>query len=120
MNLHLLKIYLFNYLLIRKVSLLEVMLLDWIIKLKRNIIYVLLQTVYFQKVLNVSGMEYFMYLFMFRLFNVYNIVKEPSRMYLPGNLELSTSMSKMLVSMWHILAYKKSSRIFKKFLGFSA
>ena len=39
--------YLFNYLFIRKLFLLEVMLLDWIIKLKRSIIYVLLQIVYF-------------------------------------------------------------------------
>ena len=38
----------FNYLFIRKLYLLEVMLLDWIIKLK-SIIYVLLQIVYFQK-----------------------------------------------------------------------
>ena len=38
-------IYLFNYLFTRKLYLLEVMLLDWIIKLKRSIIYVLLQIV---------------------------------------------------------------------------
>ena len=49
------------------------MLLNWIIKLKRSIIYVLLQIAYFQKVLNVSDMEYFMYPSMFRQFNVYNI-----------------------------------------------
>ena len=79
-------IYFFNYLFIRKLYLLEVMLLDWIIKLKRSIIYVLLQIVYFQKVLNVSDMEYFMYPSMFRQFNVYNIVEEPGRMYLPGTL----------------------------------
>ena len=48
------------------------MLLDWIIKLKRGIIYVLLQIAYFQKVLNVSDMEYFMYPSMFCQFNVYN------------------------------------------------
>ena len=41
-------IYFFNYLFIRKLYLLEVILLDWIIKLKRSIIYVLLQIVYFQ------------------------------------------------------------------------
>ena len=70
-------IYFFNYLFIRKLYLLEVMLLDWIIKLKRSIIYVLLQIVYFQKVFNVSDMEYFMYPSMFRQFNVYNIVEEP-------------------------------------------
>ena len=75
--------YLFNYLFIRKLYLLEVMLLDWIIKLKRSIIYVLLQIVYFQKVLNVSDIEYFMYPSMFRQSNVYNIVEEPGRMYLP-------------------------------------
>ena len=49
-------IYFFNYLFIRKLYLLEVMLLDWIIKLKRSIIYALLQIVYFQKVLNASDM----------------------------------------------------------------
>ena len=58
-------IYFFNYLFIRKLCLLGVMLLDWIIKLKRSIIYVLLQIVYFQKVLNVRDMEYFMYPSMF-------------------------------------------------------
>ena len=87
-------IYFFNYLFIRKLYLLEVILLDWIIKLKRSIIYVLLQIVYFQKVLNVSDMEYFMYPSMFRQFNVYNIVEEPGRMYPSGTLELSTFISK--------------------------
>ena len=67
-------IYLFDYLFIRKLYILEVMLLEWIIKLKRNITYVLLQVFYFQKVLNISGMEYFMYPFMFHQFNIYNIV----------------------------------------------
>ena len=75
------------------------MLLDWIIKLKRSIIYVLLQIVYFQKVFNVSDMEYFMYPFMFRQFNVHNLVEEPGRMYLPGVLELSTFISMLLVFM---------------------
>ena len=73
------------------------MLLDWIIKLKRSIIYVLLQIVYFQKLFNVSDMEYFMCPSMFRQFNVYNIVEEPGRMYLSGTLELSTFISKLLV-----------------------
>ena len=105
-----LPIYLFfKYLFIRKLYLLEVMQLDWIIKSKRSIIYELLQIVYFQKVLNVSDMEYFMYPSMFRQFNVYNIVEEPGRMYLPGTLELLTFISKLLVFMWHTLAYKKSS-----------
>ena len=36
------------------------MLLDWLIKLKRRIINILLQIVYFQEVLNVSDMDYFM------------------------------------------------------------
>ena len=79
-------IYFSNYLFFRKLYLLEVMLLDWIIKLKRSIIYVLLQIVYFQKIPS-----------MFRQFNVYNIVEEPGRMYLPGTLELSTFISKLLV-----------------------
>ena len=92
-------IYLFNYLFIGKVYLLEVMLLDWVIKLKRSIIYVFLRIVYFQKVLNVSDMEYFMYPSMFLQFNVYKIVEEPGRMYLPGTLELSTFVSKLLVFM---------------------
>ena len=72
------------------------MLVDWIIKLKRSIIYVLHQIVYFQKVFNVSDMEYFMYLSMFRQFNIYNIVKEPGRMYLSGTLELSTFIYKQV------------------------
>ena len=96
-------IYLFicfsNYLFIRKLYLLEVMLLDWIIKLKIGIIYVLLQIVYFQKVLNISDMEYFMYPSMFHQFNVHNIVEEPGRMYLSSTLELSTFISKLLVFM---------------------
>ena len=70
------------------------------------------QIVYFQKVVNVSDMEYFMYPFMFRQFNVYIIVEEPGRMYLPGTLELLTFISKLLVFMGHILANKKSSRKF--------
>ena len=101
-------IYFFNYLSIRKLYLLEVMLLEWIIKLKRSIIYVLLEIVYFQKVLNVSYMEYFMYPSMFRQFNVYNTVEEPDRMYLSGTPELSTFISKLLVFLWHALAYKKN------------
>ena len=62
------------------------MLLDWLIKLKRCIINILLQIVYFQEVPNVSDMEYFMYPSMFRQFNVYSTVEEPGRMYLPGTL----------------------------------
>ena len=72
------------------------MLLEWIINLKRSIIYVLLQIVYFQKVLDVSDMEYFMYPSMFDQCNVYNIVGEPGRMYLPGFLELLAFISKQL------------------------
>ena len=78
-------IYEFIYL-FRKLYFLEVALLDWLIKLKRSIINVLLQIFYFQDILNVSDMEYFMYPSMFRQFNVYNIVEEPGRMYLPGTL----------------------------------
>ena len=92
-------IYLFNYLFIRKLNLLEVMLLDWVIKLKRSIIYVLLQIVYFQKVFNVSDMEYFMYPSLFRQFNVYNIVEEPGRIHLSGTVELSTFICKLLIFM---------------------
>ena len=88
------------------------MLLDWLIKLKRSIINVLLQIVYFQKVLSVSDMEYFMYPSMFHQFNIYSIVEEPGRMYLPGNLELSTFISKLLVFIGHTLAYKKTSQKF--------
>ena len=75
------------------------MLLDWLIKLKRSIINVLLQIVYFQKVFNVSDMEYFMYPSMSCQFNVYNIVEEPGRMYLPGALELYTFIRKLLIFM---------------------
>ena len=66
------------------------MLSDWLIKLKRSIINVLLQIAYFQEVLNVSDMEYVMYLYLsvFRQFNFYNITEEPGRMYLPATLEL--------------------------------
>ena len=106
--------YLFKYLFIRKLYLLELMLLDWLIKLKRSIIYVLLQIVYFQKVLNVSDMEYFMYPSMFRQFNVYNIVEEPGRMYLSGTLKLSTFISKLLVFMWHHFCLQK---VFPKILN---
>ena len=73
------------------------MLLDWLIKMKRSIINVLLQIVCFLKVFNVSDMEYFMYPSMFCQFNVYSIVEEPGKMYLPGTLELSTFISKLLV-----------------------
>ena len=66
--------------------------------------------VYFQKVLNVNDMEYFMYPSMFCQLNVYSIVEEPGRMYLPGTLELSTFISKLLVFIGYALAYKKSSR----------
>ena len=75
------------------------MLLDWLIKMKRSIINVLLQIVCFLKVFNVSDMEYFMYPSMFCQFNVYNIVEEPGKMYLPGTVELSTFISKLLVFM---------------------
>ena len=63
------------HLFIRKLYLLEVTLLDWLINLKRSIINVPLQIVSFQEVLNVSDMEYFMYPSMFCQFNVYNIVE---------------------------------------------
>ena len=46
------------YLFIRKLYLLEVMLLDWLVTLKRNITNALLQMIYFQEVVNVSDMEY--------------------------------------------------------------
>ena len=42
------------------------MLLDWLIKLKRSIISVLLKIVYFQEVLNASDMEHYIYPSMFR------------------------------------------------------
>ena len=51
-----------------------------------------------------------MYLSMFRQFNVYNIVEEQDEMYLPGTPELFTFISKLLVFMWHTLAYKKDSK----------
>ena len=49
------------YLFIRKLYLLEVMLLDWLVKLKRIIINILLQIVYFQEVLIVNDIKYFVY-----------------------------------------------------------
>ena len=66
------------------------MLLDWSIKLKRSIINVLLEIVYFQEVLD-------------------GIFEELGRIYLPGTLELSTFISKLLVFMGHTLANKKFS-----------
>ena len=66
------------------------MLLDLSIKLKRSIINVLLQIVYFQEVLN-------------------GIFKELGRMYLPGTLELSRFISKLLVFMEHTFANKNFS-----------
>ena len=107
-------IYLFNYLLIRKLNLFEVMLLDWVIKLKRSIIYVLLQIVYFQKVFNVSEMNILCNISMFRQFNVYNIVEEPGRMYLSGTLELSTFICKLLIFM---LTYSGLQKVFPKILN---
>ena len=108
-------VYLFIYLIIYLLEsyLLEVTLVDWIIKLKRSIIYVLLQIVYFQKLLNVSDIEYFMYPSMLCQSNVYSIFEEPGRMYLPGTLELSTFIIKLLVFMWHTLGYKSLPENFK-------
>ena len=88
------------------------MLLDWLIKSKRIIINLLLQIVYFQKVLNVGDEECSICPFMFPELNYYNIVEEPVRMYLPGTFELSTFVSKLLVFFGHTLASKKSSRKF--------
>ena len=85
------------------------LLLDWFIKLKRSITNVLPQIVYFQDVFNVTDMKYFMYPSVFRQFNVYNIVEKPGRMYLPGTLDMSTFISKLLVFTGHTLTYKKSS-----------
>ena len=75
------------------------MLLDWLIKLKRSIISVLLKIAFFQEVLNVSDMEHYIYPSMFRQYNVHNIVEELGRMHVPGTLELSTFISKLLVFM---------------------
>ena len=91
------------------------MLLDWLIKLKRSIINVLLQIVYFQ-VFSVSDMEYLMYPSMFHQFNVYNIAEEPGRMYLPGTLELYTFISKLLVFMRHTLTYLSSWDLVPRYL----
>ena len=79
---------------------------SYLIKLKRRIITVLLQIVFFQKVLNISDMEYFMHPSMFCQFNVYSIFEEP------GTLELSTFISMLLVFNGHTLGYKKSSQKF--------
>ena len=46
-----------------------------------------------------------MYPSMFHQINVYNIVEEPGKMYLPGTLELLTFTSKWLV----FIAINKSS-----------
>ena len=86
---------------------------SYLLTLKRSIINVLLQIVYFQKVLNVSDTEYFMYPSMFHQFNVYSIVEEPGRMYLPGTLELLTFIHKLLVFIGHTLTNKKSSQKFE-------
>ena len=88
------------------------MLLDWLIKLKSSNINILLQIVYFQEVLNISDMEYFMYPSIFHQFNVHNIVEERGRMYLPGTLELSAFITKLLVFTGHTFANKKSSQKF--------
>ena len=83
------------------------MLLVWLIKLKKSIINVLLQTASFQEVFIVSDMEYFIYPSMFRQFNIYDIVEETG-MYPPGTLELSTLISKPLISMRLTLVKKKN------------
>ena len=92
------------------------MLLDWIIKLKRTIIHVL-QIVYFQKVLNVSDMEYFMYPSMFRQFTVYNIVEEPGREYLHGTLELSCPTFIYKQAAGFHLTYFHLQKVFSKILN---
>ena len=55
----------------------------------------------------VSDMEYFMYPSMFRQLNVYNIVEEPGRFYLPDILELSAFIC-MLLILWDIISLTKS------------
>ena len=102
------------YLCISKLYLLEVRLLDWLIKLQRSIINVLPQIVYFQKVFKVSDMEYFMYHSMLRQFNVYNIVEEPGRMYLPGTPELLTFIS--AAAGFHV-TYSRLQKVFLKILN---
>ena len=94
---------------IRELHLLQVTLLDWLIKLKRRTINVLLQILCFQEVLNVSVMEYFMYSSIFYQFNVCTVA-EPGRMYLPGTLELPTFTCKLLIFMGYTLANKEPSR----------
>ena len=77
------------------------MLLDWLAKLKRSITNVLL----------IGDMEYyFMYPSMCCQSNIYNIVEEPGRMYLPGTLELLTFIIKLLVFMGQTFANEKSFR----------
>ena len=49
---------------------------------------------------------YFMYPSMFCQLNVYNIIEEPGRIYLPGTLELSTFISKLLLFTGHTIAFK--------------
>ena len=88
------------------------MLLDWLIKLKRSI----------TNVLFIGDTECFMYPSMCCQSNIYNIVEEPGRMYLPGTLELLTFIIQLLVFKGQTFANEKSSRKFQihKFLGFSA
>ena len=108
-------VYLFIYILIRKLYLLEmmvseIMLLDWLIKLKRSVISVLsiLNCLFYRRFsMSVTWYSmYFMYPSMFCQFNVYNIIEEPGRIYLPGTLELPTFISKLLLFMRHTLAFK--------------
>ena len=54
-----------------------------------------------------------MYPSMFCQCNVYYIVEEPDRMYLPGTLESSTFISKLLIFMGHTLAKKNLPENFK-------
>ena len=105
-------LYIVQFIFIRKLCF-NLYYLDWLIKLRRSILHVLLQIVCFQEVLNVSDMEYFMYSSMLLQFKVYNIVENPGRIYLPGTLQLSTFLCKLL----GILSLTKSLRKNVIFVG---
>ena len=91
-----------------------------LVLLKREVINVTLQIIYFRKVFYVCYMKYFMYSSMLCQLKVHNTIKEPGRVNLLATFKLSTFVPKLLVFMRPTLNHKKSFRKFyiTKFLRF--
>ena len=74
--------------------------------MKRDVINVILQMIYFQEGLYVCYIKYFMYSSMLCQFKVHNIVQAQVRVNLPGTFKLSAFVHKLLVFMRHTLTKK--------------